>query len=373
MAAEMARQEIVKIAGERTATATTKLRNIPAEFYPFIAGPHNTKVNALEEANGVQIRVPPHHTWTSQAPPQQPPRGQAPVFLPAAGDNYITIAGDRPAVLATRAEIERQAEALRQQLAIETALINKGRHQFIIGERGIPVEDFFAQHGCAIILPGDADDETITFIGPPERLETARDAATDLAYNVQQSSIDISRLHRNAPGGAIQHANNITRYLRQRLEIDRLEKLHQAHIFTPVAQEGTAAPWELYSRDGKNAVRAQSEILQIINGHPPSRVTSIPIDPFFHAHLQKEISPAVKKDYGVHVVIPTASEADQPVLLVFEGSAGLEPEYHVPRGQPSADEVRAFQQGIEDARKHILSIIGAQAEIISKSIEVAPM
>ncbi|KAH8816113.1 putative RNA binding effector protein Scp160 [Xylogone sp. PMI_703] len=366
-AAEMARQEVLKIAGERTATMTTKLRDIPAEFYPFIAGPHNARANALEEAKGVQIRVPQHNTF---AAPQAPSGGQRPTFAPAMGDHHITLAGDRAAVQAARAEIERQVDELRQQLILEQLAINKGRHQFIVGERGIPVNDFFADTGCAIILPTDEDDDMITVVGPADKVQAAAEKAMDLAMGMQSSSIDVARLLRNTRCDTSAHARNLARYLRERKEIERLERQHQAHIVTPIGREGPVAPWELYSRDGKNAIRAQSEITSIFNGLPPSRMSNIPVDPFFHQHLRNDITPRVRKDYGVHVILPDPAEGDAPVLLVFEGPEGLEPEYKVPRGQPTADQVRAFKKGLEDAEKHILEIINAQAEIVSKQIDV---
>ena len=365
----MARDSINKIASERSAAVHSKLRTIPAEFYPFIGA----RANALEETHGIQIRVPPHHTWTTQPPPQKPRQGQAPAFIPAAGDNHITLAGDRAAVQAARAEIERLADELRQQLILDEMRIPRGQHQYIIGDRGIPAQEFFANTGCAIILPAGDDEENITIIGPSaDKVSDALDQAMTLASNVQSASFDISRLHRNVPGGVRVHARNITQYLRDRKELDRIEKLHHTHIVTPFDAEG-AAPWELYYRDGKNNLKAQSEIASIVNAHPPSRMATLPIDPFFHAHIKKDITPRVKKDYGVHVVVPDASESSDPVLLVFEGEGGLEPEYQVPRGQPSPAEIKAFQQGLEDARKHILEIISAQAQIISTSIDVPQM
>ena len=371
--AESARKEVLKIANERVATVNTKLRGIPAEFYPFIAGPHNAHANAMEEANGLQIRVPPHHMWTAQPPPQMPPNGQLPVYQPAAGDNHISLAGERAAVQAARAEIERRVEDLRGQLILDQFPLNRGRHQFIIGDRGISPQQFFAETGCAIILPGDADDDTITIVGPSDRIQAATDRAMELASEMQSNSFDISRLHRNAPEGAARHALNVTRYLRHRREIERLENLHKAHIVTPVTHEGTAAPWELYSRDGKNAIRAQSEIDAIVKGHPPRRMACVPVDPFFHSHFETKVTPRVKQDYGVHLVLPTPIEEGAPVLLVYEGPAGSQPEYQVPRGQPSAEEIRSFQKSLEDARQHILDIISAQSELASESIDVPRM
>lgn len=369
LAAEMARVEVLKIAGERTATVNHKLRGIPAEFYPFIAGPHNTRINDLEQGKNLRVNVPAHHTWTKQPPPQITTPGQPPNFLPAAPDNHITLSGDRPAVQEARVEIERLAEELRRQLTLEQLAINKGRHQFIVGERGIPSHEFLADTGCAIILPGDADDEMITIVGPADQVQAGIERAMDLASSMHSTNLDISRQHRNAPGGASAHARNVTRYLQQRKEIERLEKLHSAHIVTPLLPDG-AAPWELYSRDGKNAIRAQSEITSIVNGHPPSRMSHIDVDPFFHQHLRKEVIPKVQQDYGVYTVIPDESDANAPVLLVFEGPSGAQPDYQVPRTQPTPAEVQAFQQSLEDARKYMLEIIGGQEEITSQAIDV---
>jgi hypothetical protein len=369
LSAASARDAIQKIAGERSATASTRLKGVPAEFYPFLAGPRNSLVNDLEEGRGVQIRIPPHQGLSAQPPPAAPPAGQRPVFQPAANDNHIQLAGDRAAVQAARTEIERRVEELRQQLMLEQFSIQHGRHQFIIGDRGVPVDDFFAETGCVIILPVDEDDDMVTIIGPDDRVPSASEKAMDLAMNMQMSNMDISRFHRQAPGGAAQHARHLTRYLRQKKELDKLEKQHGVHINTPFSDDGVL-PWELYSRDGKNAIRAQSEIRNIVDGHPPSRISAVPVDPFFHQHLRTDISPRVRQDYGVQMVIPEASESDLPVLLVFESADAPDSPYQLPRAQPSEAEVQAFVQGIQDAQQHILDLISKQEEIKSQSVDV---
>ncbi|KAI9048789.1 hypothetical protein LZ554_007620 [Drepanopeziza brunnea f. sp. 'monogermtubi'] len=365
---QMATREIAKIVNERSPAVNTRLRNIPAEFYPFLVGP----ASSLEDSHGVQVRVPPHHTWTGQAPPARaaPGRGE---FLPAFGDNHITLGGDRAAVHAARAEIERLSQELRQRLAVEHATgIDRGQHQYVIGRGGVTPEEFFEATQCAIILPADDDEDMITFIGPADKLKAAKEHATELASSINETSMDISKQFRNAPGGvagARVHARNVTQYLRDRKEIERLEALHKASIVASISR-GEAAPWQIFFRERASGIQAKDDISQILLAHPPSRMTTVPIDPFFHRHIQRDITPRVKKDYGVHVVIPSASEQGAPVLLVFEGDAGLEPEYQVPREAPNADEVKAFKQGLEDARKHILDLISKQAAIISTSIDV---
>ncbi|OAA51735.1 PCBP-like protein [Metarhizium rileyi] len=370
LSAASARNELLKIAGDRSANVQTKVRGVPLAFYPFIAGPGNSLAHALEENHGIEMRVPPHQAVCRVPAPVAPQPGQPPVYQPArAEDDHIQLAGDRAAVQQVRAEIERQVAELHKKLQLEQLAIQRGRHQFIVGDRGLPADDFFAETGCAILLPSEEDDDVVTVIGPADRVQAGLDRAMDLAMGMQMSNIDIGRFHRNAPGGAAAHAGNVTRYLRQRMEIARLEKLHNTHINTPFSPDG-ALPWELYAREGKNAIRAQSEITGIINGQPPARMHSVKIDPFFHQHLRTDIIPKVKADYGVHVVVPEASETDAPVLLVFEGPDPVDGPYQLPRTKPSDAEIREFQKALGDAKKHIMGLIDSQEELSSAALEV---
>ncbi|RDW75229.1 hypothetical protein BP6252_06371 [Coleophoma cylindrospora] len=363
-----AKKEISKIVNDRAPSSSTKVRGVPAEFYPFI----NSRADALE-AKGVQVRVPSHHIWKSQPPPQEPAEGQAPRFLPAPADvEQILLAGDRSAVQDARAEIEALTQELHRQLTLRQLSIGQNRHQFIIGDRGVAPQDFFSETGCAIILPGSEDDDEITIVGPADQVEAAVERAMDLATSMQSLTVDISRLHRSAPGGASSHATNVTRYLRQRREIERLEKLHKTHIVTPMSQ-GVAAPWEVFARDPKSSIRTQQEINNIIGSHPPQKFANVNVDPFYHLHLDREIAPKLRQEYGVNMVVPEKEEADVPVLLVFEGPEGFEPEYQVPSSKPSTEQIRAFQQGLEEARKYVMDLIKTQEDIKVESIDVAPM
>lgn len=366
LSAASARNEILKIAGERSANVQTKVRDIPTVFYPFLSD----LAQSLEDSNGVQVRVPPHQAVSSAPVPVAPAPGQRPVFAPAsADDNHIQIAGDRAAAQQVRAALESHVAQLRHQLELDQLAIQRGRHQFIIGDRGVTVNNFFAETGCAILLPSDEEDDMVTVVGPADKVQAGLEKAMDLAMGMQMTNFDIARIHRNAPGGASSHAANVTRYLRQRKEIARLEKLHNTHINTPFSKDG-AQSWELYAREGKNAIRAQSEITSIINGHPPSRMHTISVDPFFHQHLRTAICAKVKKDYGVHVVVPEASETQLPVLLVFEGPEPTDGLYELPRAKPSEADAAAFQQGLQEAAEHVLGLINKQEQISSTSLDV---
>ncbi|CRK22233.1 hypothetical protein BN1723_017985, partial [Verticillium longisporum] len=369
VSAAAARNEILKIVGDRGASATTKLRDIPAQFYPFIAGPNNSLLIPFE-TDGVQIRVPPYQAWASEPLPAVPNPGQRPTFVPASRDNHISLAGDRASVQAARSAIDRRVQELHDQLLMQQVSIQPGRHQFIIGPRGVTADQFLSETGCAIFLPDDGDNDTITVIGPPQHIDNGMEHAMDLAMNMQSSSLDISRFHKNAPGGGAQHARNVTRFLRHRGLLAQLEEAHNFHANTPRASDGGALPWELYARDGKNALKAQSSISSLVNAFPPSRLSAIPVDPFFHAYLRKDVTPRMTQSHGVHVILPGAEDSDGPVLLVFEGPSATESKPEIKPGAPSADEIKAFQQGIEEASKHILDIINKQENITAASIDV---
>ncbi|TDZ38468.1 Vigilin 1 [Colletotrichum spinosum] len=367
LSAASAQNEIKKIAGERAANVNTKLRGIPAEFYPFIAGPSNTHIGRFEN-NGVRVQVPSHQIWAPRGRSLAVNEGERPVFPPAA-DNHIQLAGDRAAVQAVRAEIERRVQELQSQLAVDQFSLQKGRHQFIAGRRGEDLDDFFGQTGCTILLPTDDDDDSVTVIGPASQIRHGVETAMDRAMNMQFSTFDIGRFHKNAPGGDANHARHVTRFLRHRDLFDEIESAHNTHINTPFNPSGPSH-YELYSRDGKNVLQAQSAIEKIVHAIPPARIVPIPVDPFYHQYLGKDVSPRMRDNHGVQVVLPESVEPNAPVLLVYEGPSAAESKPQIKTGRPSQDEVRAFQQSLEDARKQILDIINKQEQIASASVDV---
>ena len=369
VAAEMARREIERIVNERTSTVNMRLRDIPAEFYPFIAGPHGSGVSALEQGRDIKVTVPHYYSWSQQPPPQPPSPNTLPEFLPHSG-NHIQLSGDRHAVQEVRAEIERQVAALRQQITLSQLAIPRGQHQFILGDGGASLHDLLEETGCAVILPPDSDDtELLTITGPFDRMESGMDKVMNLATSMQMQSVDISRQHSNAPIGAQAHARALTRYLQQREAISQLEKLHDSRIVLPANEDGPVS-WEVYSRDGKNVIRARSDIMSLINAHPPSRLRHIDMDPFFHAHLREEPARQVRQNYGVHMVLPMASDDASPVVLVYGGPQENGSGFEIPRQRPSQSEIANFEAALHQAQEHILHLISGQERITATEIDV---
>jgi hypothetical protein len=363
---KIAQDEIIGMVNDHTSSVNLSLKGIPAEFYPFIAGPNNARIAGLEEGRNVRVHVPYYHTWTTQPPPPAPMPNQLPVFSPAVG-MPIRISGDRLAAQQAREDIERWVEELRRQITLEEISVDRGRHRFILGGRGDFLHGFIRETGCAIVLPPSSENrETLTITGPRNRLSDGINKALELAASMHSVNIDISRPHPTASHGQA-HARNLTRYLQQRREIDRLERCFDAHIAFPT--DGPAI-WEIYSRIGKNIYLARSEITNIVNAHPPARIEHVEIDPFFHQHVRQQSTRIVKDEYGVHLVFPEENEENHQILMVYEGKPMPGQEYELPKRLPSAAELDEAKLALQEARKHLLGLIRDQEEIVKKSIEV---
>lgn len=371
VAAEMARREIEAIVNERTSIVNLRLRDVPAEYYPFIAGPHNSGVNALEDGRQVRIQVPHYHTWSDQPPPQAPSSGM-PVFPPSS-DNHIRISGDRLAAQEARAAIERQVQELRRQITLSQFPIERGRHQLISDSKGTSLNDILAETGCAVILPPASEDtELLTVIGPQDKLELGTNKVIDLASSMQMSLVDIARQHANAPMGPQAHARALTRYLQQRQAIEQLERQFDARIILPTVENGPTS-WEVYHKDGRNGIRARQDITNLIGAHPPTRLRHVEIDPFFHEYIHRQGARRVRDDFGVHLLPPEELNQEPHVVLVYEGpSPSDRGEYQLPRQRPSDNEVANFEANLRQAQEFILGLIQGQQDISAASVEVAP-
>lgn len=351
---------IRQIASERTATTTSKLRTIPAELYPFI----EDRKQELE-GKGAKLNVPSYHLWTKQEPPAKASVGKA-QFLAAPTEHPITLTGDRAAIRDTKTEIENLVAKLQEAVEVEKYVAEQRRHKFIVGSTNTPAE-FFAATQCAVILPSSTADQYITFIGTPQDIQRARAHAKELQSQFSSDSFNIDRQFKKDVPKADKrttHVTNFTQYLRQRRILAELEQQHSITIDITI-EDGETDSWDIYSDNNSRASEAKSEIIEICQAHPPSRMATIQVDPFYHQQLQKDILPRLRSQYGVHALVPEPAKHD--VLLVFEG---LEPDFQVSRGSPSQTDIEEFQKSLQAAQNHIREIYAAQAQITSTTIQV---
>ncbi len=374
VSAEMAKREIDAIVNERTSTVNMRLRDVPAEFYPFIAGPHNSRIDALEDGRQVRIQVPHYHTWSDQAPPQPPSSGM-PEFVPSL-TNHIKISGDRLAAQEARAEIDRRVQELRRQLTLSQIPIDRGRHQFVLDRGGASLHDLLQETGCSVILPPASEDtEVLTVVGPQGSIDAGMDKVMNLAMSMQMSNVDlardIARRHANAPMGPEAHARALTRYLLRRKAVEQLEQQYNARIILPPPGNGPTN-WEIYSRDGANGIRARSDIMNMMNAHPPTRLRHVEVDPFFQQHVHRQGAKHVRENFGVNLLSPDETDEWPHIVLVYEGPSGADQDYQLPRQQPSPQEIAQFERSLHQAQEHLLSLIQGHEDIDDTNIEVPP-
>jgi len=355
VSAALARDEIFKIVEERSSGVQSKVKGIPSAFYPFLAA----RMAAMEEANRVRIQVPSLTPSFSEPIPTEPADGEPPLFTSTDG-SYIQIQGDRSSVQRTRAEIERLAADLHNTLQVRAVGVDHGSQQFIIGEHGITMQDFFSDTGCAVLLPPD-DTSAATLVGPADCLDKGWDKALKLIDEMRSQPFNLAR-----GNDGVVYARNVTRYLHHRGEIVRIQKTHGTVIQTP-HYSGT---WQIYSRQMRNVANAQAELTKILAGLPTSRISTVPVDPFFHAHLQKNVAPRIRESYGVQVVVPEGSNSTEPVLLVYEAPFQADASYNLPTSQPSKKDIDSFRESLRHAENHILELIKKQEEVQSVSIDV---
>ncbi|KAJ4349631.1 uncharacterized protein N0V89_008247 [Didymosphaeria variabile] len=361
LTAGIARQEIMAIVKERTSTVNLRLKDIPAEYYPFLAGPRNAHIANIQGNRDVRVQIPHYHTWDEQAPAQAPSN-----FVPQA--KYpIQISGDREAAQQIQAELQRRVEQLRTQLAIERQNVERGRHQFIAGERGYSLHDFLDETGCTIIVPPSTDpsEEDIYVVGPADKIKAGVDKLNDIAYSMQSTMADSTREHRGP--NAQTHARNLTRYLQQRELIKELERTHNTSIVAPSERDGPTA-WEIYGKEARDTQKARSDIMSIFAGHPPSRFSTVNVDPFYHQHLQARNAQHVRDNLGVQIVFPDELEESPELILVYEGPTP-HAEYTIPRGAPPSADVQAYQKALQEAQQFIQRLTGNQQELASRDIE----
>lgn len=361
---EIARQEIEKIVAEHAAKINLQMREVPPEFFPFIAGPNNRNLDPLQGQN-LKIHVPQYHTWTHQPPPIVSHQNERPAFVPHP-NHSIQIAGDRLAAYQAKAQIEREIEKLQKDLTVHQEFFAPGQPQFIIGDRGLSLHDFLDETGCAVILPSpdSEDSETVTIIGPPDRLQQGIDKAISLAAEMQSANLPLGRYHANAPQGAEAHARNLTRYLQRRGLLQGIEKASNSHI-VPSSMDGPIS-WNIFSRDGRNMHQARGDIIKIVEAHPPSRISQVNVDPFFHPHIREQFSRPMQEELHVHVVLP--EDEVEHLVLVYEGPAGLDEQFQAPKQKPSAQELAVFQKNLEEAQDRIFTLIGKQDRIVASTV-----
>ncbi|KAF3908268.1 Vigilin [Arthrobotrys entomopaga] len=320
---KMAKREIQQIVGQKTSHINVKLpfTSFPGQFFPFLAGPHNAHINEMEEGKDLKIRIPLYHTSESSKTFSEPP---APIML----------SGEKSAVQAARARLEEHASILRKDFESISINIPKPQHRLLTGDRGKTISDILAESGCSVVLPpAHVQHNAVLVVGPKAKLGTGVTSVMNKANSMSFDSIDIAKAHAVAFSNEVtrqrQHARDLARYFRKIREIQRIENEFDVQVLVPKTDAlydlNTGVLIELMGKEKENVRKARQSVIEIVNAHPPSRLSYTDIEPLLHRHiigakgrnLQK-----IKEEHGVEVLFADEDDQDSQVVLIYEGPSG---------------------------------------------------
>lgn len=360
----LARNEIAKILqrvyGSKPPPqrAPHTVKDIPPEFFPFLRSQRYHPELAQHQTNGIDIDIPHYQTYQVQPPAARPQD-----FVPRDG-HQIRMAGEPDAVAKARASMQSRTRQLQEQLAIDELLgIESNKHQIVFGP-GFDPQQFVEETGCSLILPPPGDDsETIYVVGPPERLEQAKDKAIDLSSSMMSSQVDVAKQYQGPREQQAQYLRNVSRYLQQRQALEELTRQHNAQVSYP---SDPAHPLTLWTRDPRTGVKARQDAMNLISGHPHQRFRNVNVHPFYQRQVEEQHARHLREQHGVQVL---ASRDDTPeIMLVVEDRSPVQ-QYAFPRRRPQPDEVAQFEQALQEAEQYLLQAIGEQQTIVSRQVD----
>lgn len=357
--------EIANQARQLQPKVDVPVREIPPEFYPFIAGRHAPEIRRLESDHGININIPQYHTWQSQAPAKVERENKPARFQPH-GDSHIVISGEQAAAKQARAELERIAEQLQAELLLEELQAQQFMHPFIVGDRGIDPLEFLEKTGCVVVLPpGHQDTEEVHIIGPQDRLDDGRNFAEELMARKAAQQVNLHKQFSDAPMGPERHSRALAQYLQRRAIEREFNSAHNAELIFP-GSVSAAPEWIVIGDDPRKAMSARNELSKITQAFPTPRLQLVEIDPFFHPHLEQLHAQKLQNDLGVHLIVP--GDGEESVVLVYEGPRSESP-FQIPRTKPTKQELSQFEKALKSAEELLRGSIPHQG-IENDDIEV---
>lgn len=184
---EKAVHEIRLISDDQSKQASETL-TIPKKYHPFICGPSNMKVTALQET-GVRINIPPVSVQKDE----------------------IYIVGEKDGVLRAVQTIKKDYEDYKRYATVSVE-VGKSQHKYIIGRQRSTIHEILAKTGVSVEMPPtESSSETITLRGPTEALGNALTLVYEKANSVITRTVDApSWIHKYIIGRKGANIRNIT-------------------------------------------------------------------------------------------------------------------------------------------------------------------
>ncbi|BGP08978.1 hypothetical protein JCM10049v2_004831 [Rhodotorula toruloides] len=367
-AVDSARAQILAIVRERTSKTSTRLPDIPSEFWALLGA----RVEGVLERAGVskdEVRVDVPRRWVGK-------RGvdvvnesgeEAAVDEKKEKERAIVVSGDKEAVKKVVAELEAELAELRTTVRPVTFPLPKRQHRFLVGSA--IADQILHQTGCAVEVPSaESPSEDVVVRGPARETVKAMQLVMDVASATPVETLDLFTAHRGAHDPRT-YAAQLARFLIVKSRLRPIALASGTQIYLPRLEAIPASQnaWlEIVGSSGESGTgvagvaQARQAVISEVRKLPPGVFDVVRVEPLVHRHLIGKKGAKVRqfeKDHSVEVVFPPSEQGRDDVLLVYTGEHYAGPE---------------AKQALEQVKQAIEALAGEFADLTSTSIEIPP-
>lgn len=267
------------------------------------------------------------------------------------------------AVQEVRAAIEKMVEEFKNAGFMHIMVpVAASKHRFFTSNKGRLIHEVLAETGCTVILPSSGKIDSAIVYGPTAKIGAGFSVTNSKAETYQSVVIDICKAYPKAPGGAKLQARDITRYLKQKREIQGVERDFEVEITLPTTQElydpDTPCFVGIIGQSLEKVKEAKLRIQTLYSQYNPGKISRLDVEPLHHRHIIGKDGRGAKKlieKRPVELLFPESQEESE-IVFVYEGES-QEPE-----------EVRKV---LDEAKDLVLAFSQGQVSIIQKTMDVA--
>ncbi|KAI8085297.1 hypothetical protein BDF21DRAFT_443624 [Thamnidium elegans] len=337
----IAKEEIEKIVGEKTAKQTIKIDQFDSKYYLFLAGPQNSNIKQLEEEFDVKIQIP-----------------AVIVDGNTNRDTSISISGDKEKVQLAKQALEKSYANIENTSRTVAISIPKRQHKYLYGKNGETLKEILNESGCTVELPALEDpSENVTIRGPDAQLVNGLTVVMAKARAVHVSVLDLTEMYKSSGKDALKHARFALKYLLNKKSIKKIENDHNVQVGVPTADElKKAVNLEFVSKVEKDAALAQLAITNILRELTPQVFGFVDVEPYLHQHIASAHRAAIQRiqsNNAVNIIIPDENENSASILVVFEG-----------------EDKSGAKAAIEAASAELKKIASESSDFVSKKITI---
>lgn len=165
---EKAEHELKLIVADQSKKCQDTVK-IPKHYHQFVTGANNELLVQLCEETGAKVNVPPQ----------------------SVKKNEIHISGEKEAVAAAKARIEKLHEQLEKTCKTVSVEVPKAQQKYVIGAKGATIQAIFRDTGVYVeVPPMDANTDSITLRGPHDKMGAALAMVYEKANSVRSVVIN---------------------------------------------------------------------------------------------------------------------------------------------------------------------------------------